>query len=69
VKFKSTLVTLMNDVVESYVLEAPAEKDAAAALALEQYAYCCDIVEQGAGTLGKLASALLASKYWYFWWD
>lgn len=68
-KFKSSLVTLQSDVVECFVGEPPSEKDDVSTLAREQYAYCYDIVEQGAGTLGKLASSLQASKYWYFWWD
>jgi len=38
-------------------------------LAKEQYAYCGDLVSQGLGTIGKLASGLLHSRYWSFWWD
>ena len=38
-------------------------------LALEQYAYCSDIVDQGVGTIGRLADGLTKSHYWYFWWD
>ena len=68
-KFKSCIVTLSSDVVECFVLEPTSEKGDTSALAREQYTYCYDIVEQGAGTIGKLASALLGAKYWYFWWD
>jgi hypothetical protein len=25
--------------------------------------------EQGAGDLSNLAAALMASRWWYFWWD
>ena len=39
------------------------------ALALEQYAFCPDIVEQGCGTIGYLADTLAKSNKWYFWWD
>ena len=38
-------------------------------LALEQYAYCNDIVDQGVGTIGALADGLMKSHNWYFWWD
>lgn len=38
-------------------------------LALEQYAYCNDIVDQGVGTVGRLADGLMKSHNWYFWWD
>lgn len=38
-------------------------------LALEQYAYCNDIVDQGAETIGRLADGLMKSHFWYFWWD
>ena len=38
-------------------------------LALEQYAYCNDIVDQGVETVGRLADGLMKSHFWYFWWD
>ena len=38
-------------------------------LALEQYAYCNDIVDQGVETVGRLADGLMKSHNWYFWWD
>jgi hypothetical protein len=38
-------------------------------LAREQYLYCGDIVDQGTGTLSRLATALMADDWWYFWWD
>lgn len=37
-------------------------------LALEQYAYCNDIVDQGVETIGRLADGLMKSHNWYFWW-
>jgi hypothetical protein len=45
------------------------DKKVAMQLAREHHAYCYDIVEQGVGTTAKLASSLLESRYWYFWWD
>lgn len=46
-------------------------KDNKAALgaALEQFAFCQDIVFQGVGTIGRLAGGLTQSSVWYFWWD
>jgi hypothetical protein len=57
------------DVVEMTVSRPPADRDMALALAREQYIYCIDIVEQGTGTLAKLAARRLNGKAWYFWWD
>ncbi len=39
-------------------------------LALEQYVFCGDIVDQGFDTtIGRLAGQLMQSSAWYFWWD
>ena len=35
----------------------------------EQFAYCPDIVDQGAGTLEALAAVLVNASVWFFWWD
>ena len=56
------------DILE-YALPAPVPQDKALKLALEQYFFCADIVDQGVGTLGTLADGLAKSKFWYFWWD
>lgn len=45
------------------------EKNAALGVALEQFAFCSDIVDQGVGTIGRLAGGLMESSVWYFWWD
>lgn len=55
-----------------FLAGAPVEKpEAAKALAMEQYAFCPDRVEQCEedGSIGKLADSLMKSKVWYFWWD
>ncbi len=68
-KYKTSPVYVCGDTIEM-LIQAPApDQETALALAKEQYAYCYDIVEQGVGSVGKLASSLLESKYWYFWWD
>lgn len=49
---------------------APVKDETAAVdLALEQFAFCGDIVTQGVGTIGRLAGAMMQSSTWYFWWD
>lgn len=60
---------LMTQDVLEYVLPAPVPRARAAELALEQYVFCSDIVDQGVGTIGALADTLAQSDHWYFWWD
>ena len=57
-----------SDVLE-YILPAPVGAEAAKRLALEQFTFCADIVDQGVGTLRALADGLAQSDHWYFWWD
>ncbi|MCM1167373.1 MAG: DUF4253 domain-containing protein [Lachnospiraceae bacterium] len=45
------------------------DKNTALGAALEQFAFCQDIVFQGVETIGRLAGALMQSSVWYFWWD
>ena len=54
-----------------YSVPAPVSEESARELAKEQYAFCADIVEQGASgmTVGKLAADLKNATVWYFWWD
>ncbi len=58
-----------HDVIEVLVQRPPDTKEAAFKLAREQYLYCPDNVEQGAGSLHALAASLWRSPSWYFWWD
>lgn len=51
------------------VAKPPKTKEAAVALAEEQFVYCPDIVHQGCQTALGLASELMYSPRWYFWWD
>lgn len=41
----------------------------AKALAKQMYKFCPDIVDQGTGTVGKLAKDLEATQELFFWWD
>ena len=54
-----------------YRVPVPVPQESALQLAKEQYAFCADIVEQGAPgmTVGKLAADLKNAAVWYFWWD
>jgi len=57
------------DIWEMTVAKAPQIQAQAEALAKEQYAFCFDIVDQGAGTIRALAGGLIDSPLWQFWWD
>lgn len=54
-----------------FLLSRPAAEDTAMELALEQYAFCPDRVEQCGEdeSVGTLADSLTKSTVWYFWWD
>lgn len=62
-------VGISADTVEMQIDRPPADRDSAIKLAVEQYAYCADIVDQGTGTIERLAATLLNGRSWYFWWD
>jgi hypothetical protein len=68
-KYGAEIVALTHDVVEMSVSRPPTTREAALALAREQYAYCADIVDQGTESIAALAAALLNGKAWFFWWD
>ena len=61
---------LTHDVLE-FDLSAAISKEYAMEVALEQYGFCPDVVDQGPedATVGSLADGLRQSKVWYFWWD
>lgn len=63
------LIGINGDTMNLRAAKAPATRDKALALAREQYEYCPDIVDQGAGSISALAATLMASGWWYFWWD
>lgn len=61
-------VAMGHDTIE--LLVRPIEdQEEAKRTAIEQYAYCPDIVEQGIGTVEALAAGLLGAPVWFFWWD
>jgi len=67
-KYGAVPALMTHDVLE-YSLPAPVSREKAIEVAWEQFTYCSDIVEQGVGTVGRLADGLAESSCWYFWWD
>ncbi|WP_370412471.1 DUF4253 domain-containing protein [Streptomyces fradiae] len=63
------LVTLESSVLELLVRHRPTTPEALARTALEHYAYCPDIVDQGVDSIEALVSSQLLANTWYFWWD
>lgn len=53
-----------HDVLQ-FTVPKPVDPAEAMGLAVEQYAWCPDIVDQGRQTV----SALAQSTVWFFWWD
>jgi hypothetical protein len=68
-RYGAELVTMSDDVLELQVARPPTSDEAVAAIAMEQFAYCGDIVEQGVGSVKALATSIKACPIWYFWWD
>lgn len=67
-KYGAQPLVISFDTME-YFVETPVGEEQALDLAMEQYAYCADIVEQGVGTIGALAASIKNQNSWYFWWD
>jgi hypothetical protein len=68
-RYGAELVGLGSDTMNLRVTRRPDLRQEALDLAREQYAYCSDIIDQGAQSLSNLAASLMASDWWYFWWD
>ncbi|MFA5952387.1 MAG: DUF4253 domain-containing protein [Hyphomicrobium sp.] len=68
-RFGARLIVNSADSIE-YEIELPIETpEEALEVALQQYRYCPDIVDQGTETLERLAASLIGARYWFFWWD
>ena len=69
-KYGAVPAVMTHDVLE-FILPKPVGGDEAMELALEQYVFCSDIVNQGPedATVGWLADMLRQSTVWFFWWD
>lgn len=68
-RYGSDILAIAGNVVECRVSRPPRNLDAAEALALEQFLYCADIVDQGTQSVRSLAAQLRRAPAWYFWWD
>ncbi len=68
-RYGAELVGLSADVVNLRVSRRPATREEALELARAQYFYCNDIIDQGMGSYRALAAGLMASDWWFFWWD
>ncbi len=68
--YGAELKAISADTLELIVSRPPRTFEEALPLAREQYAYAPDIVDQGEHpTIGTLATAIVNSGHWHFWWD
>jgi hypothetical protein len=63
------LIGLGSDTINLRVSRKPGTREEALELARAQYVYCNDIIDQGVGSYRELAAGLMASDWWFFWWD
>jgi hypothetical protein len=68
-RFGAELIGLSSDRMDLRVARRPHTRAQALELAREHYIYCNDIVDQGEGTVSRLAACLIADDWWNFWWD
>lgn len=68
-RYGTKLVALNGDTMILIANRRPTDREAALALAREQFLYCEDIVLQGTETFAPLAAGLMSSEWWFFWWD
>ena len=68
-KYGAVPVVITYDTIVFYVERPVQTLEEAKKLAIEQYAFCYDLVEQCCGTFEKLVDGLYKNIQWYFWWD
>lgn len=68
-RYGAELVGIGGDVLNLRVTRRPKDRGEALALAREMYLYDEDIVSQGTETFAVLGATLMASDWWFFWWD
>ena len=68
-RFGADLIGISGDTMNVRVKADLKDRKQALTLAHDLYGYCPDIVDQGVGSITALAAGLMASDWWYFWWD
>lgn len=68
-KYDAHIIGVSGDIIQAVVKRPPTSQEDSMELAWQQYLYCADIVDQGTESIANLASTLINSEYWYFWWD
>lgn len=69
-KYGAVPAVITHDELEM-IVPKPVSADDAMSLAMEMYAFCPDCVEQctKSGNVGEVASTIMKSRVWFFWWD
>jgi len=68
-RFGAELIGINGDTMNVKAKNRPTDREQALSLARDFYGYCPDIIDQGVGTISALAAELMASDWWYLWWD
>lgn len=68
-RFGAELVGINGDTMNVKARTRPKDREQALKLARDLYGYCPDTVDQGVGSIAALAAGLMASDWWYLWWD
>lgn len=68
-RYGAELIGLSADVMNLRVTRRPASRGEALGLAREHHDYCPDNIREAPGSLAAYAAQLMASDWWYFWWD
>ena len=68
-RFGAELVGIRSDAMDLLVSRLPETFGEAMTLALEEYVYCNDSIDQGTGTVTGRAAELMADPWWDLWWD
>ena len=68
-RFGARVVVVGFDTLQLSVAAPPTTEDAALRVAAEHFAFCPDLVWQGAESLEAYAAAIIDRPTWWFWWD
>ncbi|WP_295088333.1 DUF4253 domain-containing protein [Ruminococcus sp.] len=68
-KYNVIPAVISSDELQMYASVPINNRETALKVAEEHYAFCNDTVDQGSGSIKALASSILNSDVWYFWWD